>query len=182
MKELFDTQSAITCHANLSETTDKIQQCLSDDEKKQTHTVADLFQLKNDIINLQTLIRNALTSGQSIFDNASDTTIISQLKTRKSDLNTTFDKLKKETQDKQSTIDKLNRDFLDSNKNVNESKVLFLEDYTMFFVLISYLFMIFIFIFVYTYTSNNKLYTFATTIGASVTFTVAGGLLLYNII
>lgn len=46
MKELFDNQSAVTCHAKLSETTDKIQSCLFDDEKAQTKTIANLFKLK----------------------------------------------------------------------------------------------------------------------------------------
>jgi hypothetical protein len=52
----------------------------------------------------------------------------------------------------------------------------------MFFVLISYLFMIFIFIFVYTTAADNKLYAFGQAFFGSVIFTIAGGMMLYNII
>lgn len=182
MKEFFDAQSANTCHATLSTTTDKIQSCLTEDEKTNTRTIATLFKLKDDIQNIKNSISDSLVTGDATVGTATGATISKEINTRHNELTAKLGKLQKEIKDKQSMIDKVNRDFLDSNKNVNQTKVLFLEDYTMFFVLISYLFMIFIFIFVYTYTSDNKLYTFAKTIGASAAFTVAGGLLLYNII
>ena len=138
MKELFDNQSAVTCHAKLSETTDKIQSCLFDDEKAQTKTIANLFKLKEDIQTVKNSITDSLTTGDAIVGNATGATVSNEIRTRYSDLKTKSDKLEKEIKDKQSMIDKVNRDFIDHDKNVNQTKILFLEDYTMFFVLISY--------------------------------------------
>ena len=182
MKELFDNQSAVTCHAKLSETTDKIQSCLFDDEKAQTKTIANLFKLKEDIQTVKNSITDSLTTGDATVGNATGVTVSNEIRTRYSDLKTKSDKLEKEIKDKQSMIDKVNRDFIDHDKNVNQTKILFLEDYTMFFVLISYLFMIFIFIFVYTTAADNKLYAFGQAFFGSVIFTIAGGMMLYNII
>jgi hypothetical protein len=181
MNEFFTTQSD-TCHANLSETTDKIQKCLTDDEKTNTKTIATLFKLKDDIQLIKNSITNSLVTGDATVGTATGATISKEIQTRHNDLTAKLSKLQKEIKDKQSMIDKINRDFLDSNKNVNQTKVLFLEDYTMFFVLISYLFMIFIFIFVYTYAADNKLYAFGQAFIGSVIFTIAGGLILYTII
>ena len=181
--------AAATCHSvangtsKIEELATQIKSCTTSTEQQRLASFTDVLRIKEHIDNLQGVITNELTTGDSMFNGIDGySKIATDVQLRNKELNEKKEKLTDEIHKKEKIINSANRDFTDIKDKVNESKILFLEDYTMFFLALSYLFMICIFIYVYSYMSEVPLYGFGKALGGSVVFTIAGGMLLYNVI
>lgn len=181
--------AAATCHSvangtsKIEELATQIKNCTTSTEQQRLASFTDVLRIKEHIDNLQTVITNELTTGDSMFSGIDGyNKIATDVQLHNKELNEKKEKLLDEIHKKEKIINSTNRDFTDIKDKVDQSKILFLEDYTMFFLALSYLFMICIFIYVYTYMSEVPLYGFGKALGGSVVFTIAGGMLLYNVI
>ena len=181
--------AAATCHSvangtsKIEELVTQIKSCTTSTEQQRLASFTDVLRIKEHIDNLQGVITNELTTGDLMFNGIDGySKIATDVQLSNKELNEKKERLTDEIHKKEKIINSANRDFTDIKDKVNESKILFLEDYTMFFLALSYLFMICIFIYVYSYMSEVPLYGFGKALGGSVVFTIAGGMLLYNII
>jgi len=147
--------------------------------------VADTLQ--NDIMHNVSSINDLLFTGDTLFvtqnDSASNVSIANEMKKRSEELVAKETELRDENHKKMQIITTRNRDFSDHIDTTNDSKILSIEDYTMFVFVISYLFAICIFIYTYTYmgTNDNKLYAFLKALFISVIITLIGGLIFYAV-
>jgi hypothetical protein len=181
--------SAATCHSVANGTTKiedlktQIKSCTTSTEKERLASFTDVLKTTEQIEDLKIIISNELTKGDLMFKGIDGySKIATDVNLRNKELNDKKEKLTDEIHKKEKIINSTNRDFTDIKDKADESKILFLEDYTMFFVALSYLFMVCIFIYVYTYMSEVPLYGFGKALGGSVIFTIVGGMLLYNVI
>jgi len=181
--------SAATCHSVANGTTKiqdlntQIKSCTTSTEEERLASFTDALKITEQIDNLKTIITNELIKGDAMFSGIDGySKIATDINLRNKELNDKKEKITDEIHKKEKIINSTNRDFTDIKDKADVSKILFLEDYTMFFVALSYLFMICIFIYVYTYMSEVPLYGFGKALGGSVVFTIIGGMLLYNVI
>lgn len=102
--------------------------------------------------------------GDSIFGEAGHVDIRNEVKKRNSELKQERDQLREDIDKKEVIIQKNNRDFSDVKDTLPEKlpnkKLNVIEDYTVAFLTIAYIFMIISFIYFYTMTSNEKLNAF----------------------
>lgn len=181
--------SAATCHSVANGTTKiddlvtQIKSCTTSTEQQRLASFTDVLNITQDIGNLKNAITNELITGDLMFSGVDGyNKIATDVQLRNKELNEKKEKLTDEIHKKEKIINSTNRDFTDIKDKVDKSKILFFEDYTMFFLALSYLFMMCIFIYVYTYMSEVPLYGFGKALGGSIVFTIAGGMLLYNVI
>lgn len=104
---------------------------------------------------------------------------------RQNEIQTKVKDLKKEIDRKYQIIQTQDRDFtdyLDKGEKTNESKLLSVEDYTLFVFLISYLFMACMFIYTYTYMADPIAMTqqFAKALGLTILVTIIGAMIFYS--
>ena len=193
MRQLFEgfgpqeeqAVAAATCHSTnkIEDLTAQIKSCTTSPEKERLASFTNVLNITNDISNLKDAIMNELITGDAMFNDIDGySKIASNVKQRNTELNEKKEKLMDEIHKKERIINSTNRDFTDIKDKADKSKILFFEDYTMFFLALSYLFMICIFIYVYTFASEIRLNGFLKALGGSIVFTIAGGMLLYNII
>ena len=120
--------------------------------------------LDNDLTSIRGNIINSLMMGDSIFGEAGHVDIRNEVKKRNNELKEERDQLRNNIDKKEVIIQKNNRDFSgvkDTLPEVQPNKNLHvIEDYTIAFLTISYLFMIISFIYFYTMTSEEKVSSF----------------------
>ena len=120
--------------------------------------------LENDLTSLRGNIINSLMMGDSIFGEAGHVDIRNEVKRRNTELKEERDQLRDDIDKKEIIIQKNNRDFSDVKDTLPEvqpnKKLHVIEDYTVAFLTISYLFMGIAFIYFYTATSSEKLNAF----------------------
>lgn len=120
--------------------------------------------LENDLTSLRGNIINSLMMGDSIFGEAGHVDIRNEVKRRNTELKQERDQLRDNIDKKEVIIQKNNRDFSDVKDTLSEDKpnkkLHVIEDYTVAFLTISYLFMGLAFIYFYTATSSEKLNAF----------------------
>jgi len=181
--------AAATCRSVANGTTKiddlktQIKGCTTSTEEERLASFTNVLRTKEQIDNLNTIITNELITGDAMFSGIDGYSKIGEdVQLRNTELNQKKEKLTDEIHKKEKIINSANRDFTDIKDKADTTKILFLEDYTMFFLLLSYLFMMCMFIYVYTYMSEVPLYGFGKALGGSVLFTIAGGMLLYNVI
>jgi hypothetical protein len=123
-----------------------------------------VINLENDLTSLRGNIVNSLMMGDSIFGEAGHVDIRNEVKRRNTELKEERDKLRDDIDKKEIIIQKNNRDFSDVKDTLPEvqpnKKLHVIEDYTVAFLTISYLFMGISFIYFYTATSSEKLNAF----------------------
>ena len=137
----------------------QINDCTTTTElNRNTNFASNTFKLQKDLESLTG------TVGDSMFGQFGYQDIAKQVKERHIELKTKKETLLKEVDKNESIIERSNRDFSDVKDTIKEpqsKKVLrFVEDYTMAFVVIAYLFMIISIIYVYTASSELKLVAF----------------------
>jgi Icc-related predicted phosphoesterase len=120
--------------------------------------------LDNDLTSLRGNIINSLMMGDSIFGEAGHVDIKNEVKKRNNELKQERDQLRDNIDKKEVIIQKNNRDFSDVKDTLPEiqpnQKIRVIEDYTVAFLTISYLFMGIAFIYFYTATSTEKINAF----------------------
>lgn len=168
----------------LNDLNSKIQQCTTSTElNRNTNFAANTFRLQKDIETLTGSVQDSLVMGDSMFGQYGYQDIANQVKDRNTELKTKKEKMVKDVEINESIIDRSNRDFSDVKDSLPESlptKTLnFIEDYTLAFLTLAYLFMIIAGIYVYTIISENKLVAFGKAFVASLFLTMFLFMLLY---
>jgi hypothetical protein len=135
-----------------------IDKCATQDEIGQNNSIGTVaLKLDNDITLLKADINNSLLLGDTMYGNSGHIDITSELQSRNTELNEKKNTLVKNINTHQKLIDRSERDFIDVKNTVPEHQAKYslhvIEDYTVAFLLISYLFMISIFVYSYTVTS-----------------------------
>jgi hypothetical protein len=135
--------------------------CISPNEANNNANFAqNAFKLQQDIEMLRATVGDSLTMGDAIYGQFGVDDITKQVKARNDELKAKKEKLSDNINKNEAIIERSNRDFTDIKDTLPETqpkKVLhFIEDYTLAFVTIAYLFMIVAAIYVYTLTSEFK--------------------------
>jgi hypothetical protein len=146
----------------LNELNKKIDYCTSSTELNRNANFAQTtFKLQQDIEMLRGTVGDSLIMGDAIYGKFGIADITKQVKARNEELKTKKDTLREQIDKKEAIIERSNRDFSDVKNTLPETqpkKVLhFIEDYTLAFLSIAYLFMIVALIYIYTITSDNKI-------------------------
>jgi hypothetical protein len=141
--------------------------------------------LQNDLTMLRGNILNSLMMGDSIFGEAGSNAIRNEVKERNTKLKEERDQLRTDIDKKEAIIQKNNRDFSDVKDTLPEvqpkQRLHVIEDYTVAFLTISYLFMAIAFITYYTSNSSEKLNAFFRALLIVSTISLVLLLLLYYV-
>lgn len=161
----------------LNELNSQINNCTTTIElNRNNNFVTTTLTLQKDIESMSGTVLDSLIMGDTLFGKFGYRDITSQVKERNIELKTKKDKLVKEVDNNEAIIERSNRDFLDIKSTVPEpqpKKILhFIEDYTLAFLSISYLFMIISVIYVYTSMSDSKLIGFGKVFISSIFLTM----------
>jgi hypothetical protein len=168
----------------LNELNKKIDYCTSTTEVNRNANFAQsTFKLQQDIEMLRGTVGDSLLMGDSIYGQFGIADVTKQVKARNEELKTKKEKLRDEIDKKEAIIERSNRDFTDVKETLPETqpkKVLhFIEDYTLAFLTIAYLFMIVALIYIYTITSDNKVTAALQGIVSSIFLTIFFYIILY---
>lgn len=138
--------------------------------------------LKNEISDLNAQITDALLTGDVIFNSGSGSAQISTEMKQLGDQLTMQAATLEATADKKGQIrDTHNRDFVDHVEPANEGSIVSVEDYSVFMVVMSYIFMMCIAVYVYTYQSENPMRGFVKAMGFAIVISIITGMLFYNL-
>ena len=153
-------------------------------DSKQSNTLfGSATTIENDITNAKNIITDLLYTGDLINGSPNfSSTVSDEIKKRNTELELQYATLKKDVEQKYQIIETHNRDFSDlndGNVRTNESKIITIEDYTLFIFCVAYLFMAIIFIYTYTYQSANLTQGLGKSIIGTVIFTIIMGMLFY---
>jgi hypothetical protein len=140
--------------------------------------------IENDITNAKNIITDLLHTGDLIYGSPEfSSTVSDEIKKRNTELELHYATLKKDVEHKHQLIETHNRDFSDLNQGnvrTNESKIISIEDYTLFIFFVAYFFMAFIFIYTYTYQSPILMQGLGKSLIGTVIFTIIMGMLFYG--
>jgi uncharacterized membrane protein YhdT len=155
----------------------QISDCTSTIEFNRNNNFAsNTFKLQKDIESLSGIVGDSMVMGDSVFGKFSYGDITNQVKERNAELKSKKDKLVKNVDKSEAIIERSDRDFSDVKNTMPQpypKRVLnFVEDYTLAFLSISYLFMIISLIYVYTAMSETKITGFAKAFTGSVLLTM----------
>ena len=155
----------------------QIDSCTTTTEATRNMNFAEnTFKVNKDIETLQALVADSLVMGDTIFGKAGVGEIAKQVQARHKDLVVKKENLKKEIDKKEAIVERSNRDFEDVKNRVPDpqpKRVLnVLEDYTMAFLVISYLFMILAGIYIFTSIADLKIIAFFKALGGSILLTI----------
>lgn len=147
------------------------------------------IQRKNDLISdigkIRAQIEDGLAMGDSMFGQFAHADVAHQVQIRTAELKDTKNKLEKEIREKESLIQRSNRDFSDVKDTLPETlekkRIQFIEDYTLMFLSLAYVFMVLSALIYYVMLSQEKLPAFFKGLGYSVVATIIAGILLYHI-
>jgi hypothetical protein len=168
----------------LNDLNSKINNCTTTTEiNRNTNFAANTFKLQKDIQTLTATVGDSLIMGDTMFGQYGYQDVAVEVKERSSELKGKKEKLLKEVDSNEAIIERSNRDFSDVKDTITEpqpKKVLrFIEDYTLAFLSIAYLFMIIAVMYVYISTSELKLVAFGKSFICSILLTIFLFMLLY---
>ena len=168
----------------LNDLNSKINNCTTSTElNRNTNFAANTFKLQKDIQTLTATAGDSLIMGDTMFGQYGYQDVAVEVKERSSELKAKKEKLLKDVDSNEAVIERSNRDFSDVKDTITEpqpKKVLrFIEDYTLAFLSIAYLFMIIAVMYVYISTSEIKLVAFGKSFIGSILLTIFLFMLLY---
>ena len=153
-------------------------------QQEQT-TIQRKNDLMSDIQKVRAQTEDGLAMGDSMFGQFAHADVARQVQIRTTELKETKNKLEKEIKDKEALVQRSNRDFSDVKDSLPETlekqRIQFIEDYTLMFLSVAYVFMILSVLIYYVMLSQEKLRTFFKGLGYSVVTTIIAGILLYHI-
>jgi hypothetical protein len=172
--------AASACKAipnGLNNLTSQLNSCTSATElTRNTNFAENTIQLQTDIHSLGGIITDSLIMGDTMFGQSGYGDVINQVKQRNVELKSKKDLLMKSVDKNEAVIERADRDFSDVNnltpKPLPKRVLNFVEDYTLAFLAIAYLFMIIAIIYVYTATSDLKLIGFGKALIGSIFLTI----------
>jgi hypothetical protein len=162
----------------------QLNNCTTTVEQNRNNNLGNnMLDIKRDIESLRANVGDSLLMGDSMFGNFGHINITNQIRERNNELKRKKDELMKGIDKKEAIIERTNRDFSDVKDSLPEkqsNKVLhFIEDYTLAFLSISYLFMIIGFIYFYTISSTSYMSGFFQSFVGSIIITVFVVFILY---
>jgi hypothetical protein len=162
----------------------QISSCTTPAEATRNMDFADkTFNISKDIETLRAVVADSLVVGDNVFSNTGAGEITKQVQARHDELVTKKENLKKEIDKGEAIVERSNRDFSDVKDRVPDpqpKKMLHvIEDYTLAFLVISYLFMVLAGIYVFTSMSAIKVPAFFKALGGSVFLTIFLFMILY---
>jgi len=160
----------------------KIDSYTTTEENARHKELINIFKLQDDIDHTKNNITNIINMGNQMFGTAGHNIIADEIKKRADELKIKEATLKNERDKKQKVIASNNRDFSDIKDKTNESKIIFLEDFTLLFLVMSYLFMASIAVYVITITSDNPANGFFKAILGAIVVTIIVSMVMYNIL
>jgi len=157
------TTTSSVCRSTPNQLTDlysSIDKCTTVDELNRNNTFSNTtIKLEEDLVWLKGNIANSMAMGNSMFGTFGHSTITKEVRERNKELMAKKEGLEKDINNKEKIIQRSERDFIDVKNTVSEKQpnnhLYVIEDYTLAFLFISYLFMITIFIYSYTMTSST---------------------------
>jgi hypothetical protein len=169
----------------ISDLTSKINDCMSSDELKRNNKfISNAFHLQDDILGLRINAMDSLALGDSMFGQYGHADMTKQVKERNTELKQKKQKLENDIDHKERIIQRSNRDFTDVKDTLPETMpkrfLYFIEDYTLAFLCISYIFMVCAIIYQSMMTSVQPWYFSMMESGVkSIILTLFLGILLY---
>ena len=159
---------------------------MSQGEQKQEQTD---IQRKNDLLSdiqkARSQLEDGLTMGDAMFGRFAHVEVAREVTNRTEELQKKKDGLEQELREKEAMIQRTNRDFSDVKdalpETLEQQRVKFIEDYTIMFLVLSYVFMILSGIIFYVTISEQKTMAFAKALGYALFATMLSGILLYLI-
>lgn len=170
----------------LQDLNSKIAQCTSTTEQKRNNNFAtSTFNLQKDIESLSGSVGDSLMMGDTMFGQFGHQDMANHVKDRYEELKAKKEALLRDVEKNEATIERSNRDFTDVKDTIKEpqsTRVLrFIEDYTLAFLIIAYIFMIISVIYIYTASSELKLVGFGKIFIGSCLLTMFMFMLLYYV-
>jgi len=184
MMESFTDATAATCRTNngLADLVTKLKDCTSNAELQRNTSLVSALHLGDEIGDIRATIQDSMHMGDVMFGTAGHEQITREVKHRNDELNLKKATLLKEIEKKYQIIQTSNRDFSDHLDSAPISRVLSVEDYTVFVFLLAYVFMVLIAIYTYTITSANPLQGFGKAFLAAIIGTIVGGMVFYSVV
>lgn len=161
--------------------------CTTTTEKANVKALSQkISNLSSDINYLKQNITDTLLTGDSIFGQYGSNEILQSVKQSNMELEEKKKAIEKEIANNEAVIERSNRDFSDVKNTLPEkpeySRLHFVEDYTVFFVVTSYLFMVLLCAYLYVMGAEEKWNAFLQVSIISVFGTLFLGLLSYYLI
>ena len=158
---------------------------MSQQQQQEQTTIQRKSDLQSDIQKIHSQVEDGLAMGDSMFGKFAHADVTQQVNTRIKELEEKKAHLEKEIKEKESLIQRSNRDFSDVKDSLPETlekqRVKFIEDYTIMFLSLTYIFMILSALIYYVMLSQEKMQAFLKGLGYSLITTIAAGILLYLI-
>lgn len=152
--------------------------------KEQT-TIQRKNDLMSDIQKVRSQVEDGLTMGDSMFGQFAHADVAREVTIRTNELKNKKKELEKEIKDKEALIQRSNRDFSDVKdalpETLEKQRVQFIEDYTLMFLSLSYVFMVLSAIIYYVILSQEKWSAFFKAFGYAIVATTGALLMLYHI-
>lgn len=158
---------------------------MSQQQQQEQTTIQRKSDLQSDIQKIRSQVEDGLAMGDSMFGKFAHADVTQQVNTRIKELEEKKAHLEKEIKEKESLIQRSNRDFSDVKDTLPETlekqRVKFIEDYTIMFLSLAYIFMILSALIYYVMISQEKMTAFLKGLGYSLITTIIAGILLYLI-
>lgn len=153
-------------------------------QQEQT-TIQRKNDLQSDIQRVRAQVDDGLLMGDSMFGKFAHADVTNAVTTRTKELEQKKQQLEKEIREKEALIQRSNRDFSDVKdalpETLEKQRVQFIEDYTIMFLSLAYVFMILSALIYYVMLSQEKVPAFFKGLGYSLVTTIVAGILLYII-
>lgn len=141
--------------------------------------------LMSDIQKVRSQIEDSMMMGDSMFGRFAHVDVAREVTNRMKDLEQKKKSLEQDLKEKEALIQRANRDFSDVKdalpETIEQKRIRFIEDYTLLFVSLSYLFMVLTAILYYVMISEQKTMALVKGIGYTLVSTLFAGLILYFI-
>lgn len=145
-------------------------------------TVQRKSDLTTDIQTIRSQVEDGLAMGDSMFGRFAHAEVAREVKERTEELQRKKEELEREIQEKEALIQRVNRDFSDEKNKIPETleqeRIRFIEDYTLLFLSLAYVFMVVSAIVFYVMISEQKPKAFAKGLGYAIVGTLLAYLLL----
>jgi hypothetical protein len=175
--------SCRTTGGGISDLTAKITNCTTPEEQTRNLSLATVLHLTDEIGDLKSAIQNSMVMGDNIFGTAGHEQITREVKHRNDELKLKKATLTKEIEKKHQVVHMNDRDFSDHlDGTISESKLITIEDYTVFVFLLTYVFLLCVAIYTYTITNPNQIEAFGKAFLAATILTIIGGMLFYSVV
>lgn len=140
-------------------------------------------ELVSDIQMIRSQVEDGLAMGDSMFGQYAHVEVAREVKQRTEELQQKKDAIEQDIKEKEALIQRANRDFTDVKdalpETLEKQRIQFIEDYTLLFLSLSYLFMVVSAIVFYVALSEQKGKALAKGVGYALVGTFVAGILLY---